>query len=347
MSKPIFSKADIEQFTTLIEQSESIVILSHINADGDAVGSTTALAKLLRNAKKQVQIIFPNPYPSTLQFLDSHSDIITYKEHQQQCIDVLQHCDLLLLLDVSGMSRLEYLGEKVNEILQQRNTPKILIDHHLSPDSDFTLIFSDVTVSSTCELLYYLLEQADFLRYVCNSVATSIYTGIITDTHSFRYNAHRSELYYLVGSLMQYNIDKSAVERELNESFSIERLQLLGFALHEKLTLTENGQVAYITLSKKELEHYQFQPGDTDGLVNFALSVKSVKVSVLFTEATDRQFIRVSLRSKDDFSVNEFSRKYFNGGGHFNAAGGKFFDTDMDKCIRYFEESIHETFNNL
>lgn len=343
MSNFIFPLADISKFVQLISNAKRITILSHINADGDAVGSTTAMAKLLSNAGKETAIILPNPYPEILRFLDVEEKILIYKDNEEQSNKILRNSDLIILMDVSGMGRLEYVGKCVNEIVATQNIPKVLIDHHLLPEQDFDLIFSYTEISSTCELLFYLIEQMDFVDKICQQVATSIYAGIITDTHFFRHNSSRAELYVLISRLMNCGIDKSKIDSRLSESYSADRLQLLAFALHERLKFIANKKVAYMYLTQEELERYNFQPGDTDGLVNLPLSVESVQISALFTEASERKFIRVSLRSKDDFSVNEFARKYFHGGGHFNAAGGKFFETDMNRCIDYFEKAIDKS----
>lgn len=325
----------------LIKDSKRSVILSHYNPDADAVGSSLALFFLLKKMKKKVQVILPNTFPEFLNWMPSAKKILIFEKDRQSAETILNKADLIFLLDCNSFNRLntELNTEGLAKIALQSGASKILIDHHKLPENYFDAYFFDDRASSTCELIYKLTEYLKVKNYVDKKVAQCIYTGIMTDTGSFKYSSVSSYTMKIVADLLEYKIDHPRVQRNVFDTYSYDRLKLLGFALSEKLKYLPDYNSAYITLSQKDLENFNYKKGDTEGFVNFPLSIKSVVLSALFTE-TDKT-IRVSLRSKGNIDVSEIARKYFNGGGHKNASGGQM-NVSLEAVAQLFEKIVKE-----
>lgn len=327
--------SDKKSLSKIIRNSKDICILSHHNPDADAVGSSLALYFLLKKMKKNVHVILPNTFPEFLNWMPASDKIIIYENNKQSANKLLNQTQLIFLLDCNSFKRLGTDG--LAESSAQSQAPKILIDHHQMPEKYFDAFFFDDKASSTCELIYRFSEHLGINHFLDKKTAQCIYTGIMTDTGSFKYDSVTPQTMQIVARLMEYKINHTEIQRNVFDTYSYDRLRLVGFALSEKLKYFPQYKTAYIALSQEELKRFNHKKGDTEGLVNTALSIKDVVVSALITE-TDKM-IRISLRSKGNVDVNEIARKYFNGGGHKNAAGGQM-NAPLSEVIEKFESVI-------
>jgi bifunctional oligoribonuclease and PAP phosphatase NrnA len=294
-----------------------IVIIPHVNPDGDAIGSAIGLNDILLNAGFESSVVVPNDYPSYLNWLGSQCLPLIYENDTDLCRKLIDQADALFFLDFNDSKRLG----KLEEYMQQIQTPIVLIDHHPDPRINAEYLFSDTDVSSTAELVYDFIEALDMLEHIGLVGANALLTGIIADTGSFSHNASRHSTYQIVGELINKGADKEQINESLFNNFSEKRMRLLGYCLSSKMEIFPQYRSALIWLSAKELNKYDFQPGDTEGFVNYPLSVKGVVFSAFFMEKNG--IVKISFRSKGNFATNEFSGAHFNGGGHCNASGGE------------------------
>jgi bifunctional oligoribonuclease and PAP phosphatase NrnA len=324
-----FEYNDIKE---LIRNSRSIVVTSHYNPDGDAIGSALAMTLLLRKMGKKAVALIPNDYPAFLKWMPGSDEIIIFLKNEDIARDALTGADLIFCLDYTAMNR----TGGMEETLRKAEGKKILIDHHLEPVfSDFDYYLSVVRVSSTSELLYRFLEDCSWLDLIDQEIATSLFVGIMTDTGSFSFSCNYPETFQITASLLAIGINPEQIHRLVYDTYSENRLRLLGYCLSTKLTILPEFSTAYIALSKDELERFNHQVGDTEGIVNYALSIDNIKIAILLTERNDR--VRLSLRSKGDLSVNSIARDHFHGGGHKNAAGGDSFISLDDTIVKLKE----------
>ena len=325
MQKDSFSK-----FKTLIAKSNNIVIVTHYNPDGDAMGSSLALYNYLIKTSKKVTVITPNEYPDFLHWLPGNNKVIAFTKQQKKATTIITKSDLIFTLDFNNLSRLETLGE----LIKTSEAKKILIDHHQQPDSYATLMYHDVTACSTCELIYEFINGLGGKKLIDKNIASCIYTGIMTDTGSFRFDSVTPTTHKILAELLTTGLKPSTVHSAIYDPYSQSRVKLLGYCLTEKMVVIPELQTAYMALSEKELKKFDYQKGDTEGIVNYPFSIKGITFCAFFTEGEDK--IKISFRSKGKFDVNQFARKYFNGGGHINAAGGKSDVNDLQKTVDQF-----------
>lgn len=323
----------IKEFKNILDSSKSIVLTTHHNPDGDAVGSLLGLYHALKFKGYPVFAVSPNGFPDFLTWMPSTDSVIRYSEQKTKAVDALFSADAIICLDFNGFKRTETMGEH----LQKARAKKILIDHHPSPESQFDLQFSYTEVSSTCELVYEVLTEAFSSDVVNIDSANCLYAGIMTDTGSFSYACSRGRTFQIAGELIAKGVDVERVQGLVYNNFSADRMRLMGFSLNEKMKVFPEYKAAYISLTKEDLKRYKHKIGDTEGFVNLPLSIKGIVFSVLFVEHDT--FVKVSLRSRGNFPVNEVSNKYFNGGGHKNAAGGKAF-MSLGQVEKNFEEIL-------
>jgi phosphoesterase RecJ-like protein len=336
----LFSKTKIEELINLIRTKTKITIVTHVNPDGDAIGSTVAWSNFLKERGIASTIIVPNRFPDFLKWINNSENIIAYFNHKDTCERILKDSDLLFCLDFNKLSRLEAMGEFISTL----DMKKVLIDHHIGVnEDDFSLVFSKVPMSSTCEIVYRLIWQITGKKHVPTSIAEPLYAGIMTDTGAFTHSCS-AELFRIVADLMECGINRGKIHADVYNSFSVNRMKLMGYCI-DKMEVLPEYKTAYISLTQAELERFNFEPGDTEGFVNIPLSIKNVVLSVFFTESKDG-YIKMSLRSVGDFSVDDISRKYFNGGGHKNAAGGKNF-ASLDETISYFKSILPIYFHHI
>jgi phosphoesterase RecJ-like protein len=330
-----FAPEDIKKFRELLQSTKRAVVVTHHNPDGDAIGTSLALSQVLKQLDIDTTIIVPNPFPEFLHWLDGVKDILIYKHGHALPKQLLSEADLLFCVDLNALSRMDALGKFIDTLPM----PRVMIDHHLQPElKDFTVVFSDPKTCSSAEIFYHLVKDLDLLPRLNATAAEAIYTGIMTDTNGFRNNCSRPEIFYIIAELLQYGIDKDKIYNAVYNSYSYNRMRLLGYAL-EKMVVLPEYRTAYIALTKEEIASFHFQPGDTEGFVNYPLHIKDIVFSVFMSE--NQENIRISFRSHGRFSVNEFARKHFEGGGHLNAAGG-ISRLTVEETIAKFLQSIEQ-----
>jgi len=324
-------KAQIRAIQELLNQPQQIVIVPHRNPDGDAMGSTLALYHYLSRKSHEVVVIAPNDYPDFLKWLPGTEQVLQFDSEPEQCSDRISAADLICTLDFNDLGR---VGESMAGALSQSSALKLMIDHHQQPADYADYMYSDVSISSTCEMVYNFIEFLGDKDVIEAVIATCLYTGIMTDTGSFRFPATTSRTHAIAGDLMDRGADHSDIHNRVYDTNTYSRMQLLGCAL-SNLRVLEDYNTAYISLSQEELDRYNFKKGDTEGFVNYGLSLKGIVMAVIFIENVQEGIIKISFRSKGSFSVNEFARAHFNGGGHTNAAGGRQ-ETSLNEAIEKF-----------
>jgi len=330
-------KTNTDKFLSFIDKAQNILVVTHSNPDGDTVGAALAIAKTVSKKGKQVSVVSPNPLPDFLEWLSGADNILIYSENPEAVEKIFDEADTLFCMDFNAPHRVG----KMSPLLKEINAVKILIDHHPFPDeSYFDLMFSFSIASSTSELLYVLLENTGLIEQMDKDIASAIFVGIMTDTGSFAHSCNHKEVFEISAKLIEKgDIDVKAVHDRVYNSYEEKRLRFLGFCISEKLVVLNNHKTAYIWVTQQEMNHYQVNEGDLEGVVNYSLSIKNIDLAILLKEKDD--FVKMSFRSKKDFNVNEFARKYFHGGGHKNAAGGKSYKP-MDKTIIKLEKLIKE-----
>ena len=316
-------KEDILELKTLLNSPKNIVIVPHKNPDGDAIGSTLGLMHYLKKHNHNVVVVAPNDYPSFLKWMPGESTILKFENQHKKSELLINEADIIFTLDFNAFHR---TGETMSKVLEVSTALKIMIDHHQQPDDYAKYMYSDVSMSSTCEMVYNFIEFLGDTDQIDIDIATCLYVGIMTDTGSFRFRSTTSRTHLVIANLIDKGADNTSIHNNVYDTNSYSRLQLLGCAL-QNLKVIPELRTAYITLSQEELDTFNFKKGDTEGLVNYALSVDGIIFAAIFIENKQEEIIKISLRSKGDFSVNEFSRAHFEGGGHTNAAGGKSTDS--------------------
>lgn len=312
-------------------------IVSHTNPDGDAVGSSLAWAGALRALGYEATCIVPNKYPYFLDWMPGIEEVVVFRNDTEgRAARALAEADLIFCLDFNAVSRLEILSDTLSANTSAR---RILIDHHLSPDEGFDLMFSYPGASSTCYIMYRLIEALFGTEAITQQMAEALYVGMMTDTGNFAFSSLTPGLFRAVATLVERGVHVPTVYNNVYNAYTEGRARLFGYAINRKMQLIEDGTVAYMSLMEHEMRRFGFQQGDSEGFVNYALTIKKMKMSAMFL--AHRKFIRVSLRSRGDVDVNLFARKYFNGGGHKNAAGGKSYDT-MEETIARYVRSVRE-----
>lgn len=326
-------RATAQNIKKIVDSASELVIVSHENPDGDAIGSALAWSILMQKLGKHVTIWFPTRFPMYYAWMKGSDQIRFYSDNQKDIDDDLKKADLLFAVDISSLSR----TGRMAKALQSFTGTKVLIDHHIDPDVDvFQHLFSDTTVSSTCELIYHLMVMAGLDHHIDLAIAEALYVGIMTDTGSFSFNCNMPATYDVVADLLRKGITPDRLHKLVYDNNHEGRIRLLGYAL-QKMKVNHELHTAYIWLDKAELEAAGSLPGDTEGIVNFALSVKHVVLAAFFSMREGE--VKISLRSKGNFSVNDFAKQHFNGGGHFNAAGGSFKGSVID-AVTHFESVL-------
>jgi phosphoesterase RecJ-like protein len=322
-----------KRFNEYLLKSKKIVIIPHKEPDGDAMGAALAWYNVLITKEFIVEVVSPSELPTGFNWMQGFDKVTVFNEHSEACNSIFKNCDLFMFLDFNSISRVG----KLSEIFKNNETPRIVIDHHPYPDASIgDLLFSETVVSSTCELSYAIMSELGL--EVNKEAAECLYAGIMTDTGILSYNSSRPETYHVVADLISKGIDKDKIHREVFHSNSLERMLLLGHALCNKLEVLPNVPVALISLSMEELKQFNYKSGDTEGLVNYPLSIDGIEISALFTQREDN-LVKISFRSRGNIAVNKFSETYFNGGGHHNAAGGEMRDS-LENSLALFKKAI-------
>ncbi|WP_228852184.1 DHH family phosphoesterase [Aegicerativicinus sediminis] len=306
-----------EELSKLLEKPKHIVIVPHKNPDGDAMGSCLALYHFLR-PNHNCHVIAPNDYPDFLKWLPGTKDVIIYENRQEEAKALIYKADIIFTLDFNALDRIGGMETPVSE----STADKVMIDHHQQPEDYASITYSEIGISSTCEMVYNAIEAMNKKDKINSEIATCLYTGMMTDTGSFRFPSTTSQTHRIVADLIDKGANHSDIHNRVYDTNSYHKLQLLGRAL-TNLKVLEEYKTAYITLTQEELNLFNFKKGDTEGFVNYGLSLEGIVFAVIFIENSQENIIKISLRSKGDFSVNDFARNHFGGGGHINAAGGK------------------------
>lgn len=312
----------------VIKKDKKIVAVTHYNPDGDALGSSLALFLYLKNKGINSHVIIPSEGPHFLTWLPQYEQVVNIENEKTKAVKILNEADVIFNLDFNTFDR----TGSVAEYLQQSNATMVLVDHHPDPDNTFDLAFSNTGSSSTSELLYEILAGLG-KEHIDKDIATCLLTGIMTDTLCFRVNSSNPLTFRIISELLSYEIDKEDIYARIYDNFSPDRMRLLGHCLSHNLIVMQEYKTAYLKISRNEKETYNLQMGDSEGFVNYPLSIKGIVFSVFFVEEADQ--IKISFRSKGDFNVGMFARKHFEGGGHKNAAGGES-NRSLADAINYF-----------
>lgn len=312
-----------------------VMILSHINPDGDAVGSMLGMYWFLRKRGCTVNMAVPNEIPQFLLWMEGAEQIHDFRGQRQPVEHEMQMADLIFCLDFNETKR---LGD-IREVFESSDALKLMIDHHPDPAGFTDYGISDTSVSSTAELVYRFIRELEGTNSLDRSIAEGLYVGIMTDTGCFSFNSSSPATFLTVSDLLGTGIDKDLIYSRVYDNYTEERMRLLGFSLTEKMVVLPEIRTAYISLSRRELEKFSHVSGDTEGFVNYPFSIRDIRVTALFLEKKDH--IKISFRSKGDFAINRFAEEFFNGGGHHNAAGGESGDS-LEVTLKKFERLITE-----
>lgn len=327
---------DIQAVQELLATPKKIAIIPHRGPDGDAMGSTLALYHFLLKNNHQPVVMAPNEFPDFLAWLPGSETVEVYEKEREKCTAILNDVELVFTLDFNALHR---TGE-METVLKTLTVPFIMIDHHQKPDDYAAVMYSDTQFGSTCEMIYNFITYLGQKSSIDKTIATCIYTGILTDSGSFRFPKTTGNTHRIVADLIDLGVENTVIPTLLFDNSSYNRLQLLGRAL-QNMQLIPEKQTSYITLTQAELNEFQFVKGDTEGIVNYGLSIKGIVFSAIFIENQEEKIIKISFRSQGDFDVNEFARNHFNGGGHINAAGGKS-EESLSATVAKFEELVHQ-----
>jgi phosphoesterase RecJ-like protein len=330
MKKPNFAA-----FKALIKKSKNIVIVTHWSPDGDAMGSSLALYNYLLKIKKKATVIVPNEYPEFLKWMPGDNKVLNHQSDSAKVETLVAKADVIFTLDFNNLKRIEKLGEFVGT----SKATKVLIDHHQQPEKYAKLMYHDVKCCSTCEMIYDLIVGMGGKKLIDKKIAACLYTGLMTDTGSFRFSSVSAKTHAILSDLIKAGAVPYHIHEAVYDTYSYSRMKLIGYALTQKMVVIPEKRIGYIALSNEELKRFDFQKGDTEGLVNYPLTIKNIKFSAYFAEMDGK--VKISFRSKGKFDVNAFARTHFSGGGHINAAGGKS-DLSLEETIQKFLDIINQ-----
>jgi phosphoesterase RecJ-like protein len=309
---------NIQALKAFLDTPRTAVILTHFKPDADALGSSLGLSGYLKKKGHTVKVITPSDYPSFISWMPGNSEVMVFqKDKAELSARCIANADIVFCLDFNSLSRINDLGEMV----KTSSAKKVLIDHHLEPEKFADFEQWDITAASTAELVFQVIDELGDKNLIDSNIAECLYAGIMTDTGGFRHPNTTYKVFVTAAALVSYGADPAKISKLIYDTNSLERLRLLGFVLGQKLQVLPEYKTAFITLNSEELKKFGSQTGDTEGLVNYGLSIKGIKLSVMISDRKEN--IKLSFRSLGEFSVNEFARKHFEGGGHKNAAGGQ------------------------
>ena len=335
MLSKVISQANIDHVEKWFERADKIVIVSHVSPDGDAIGSSLGLWHFLNSQDKNVHVIVPNAFPDFLKWMPGAKEVIQYNRYKEFADKLIMEADVICCLDFNVLSRID----EMEEIVRVSPGRKMIVDHHLYPGDFARIVISHPQISSTSELVFRLICQLGNFSDITKEAAECIYTGMMTDTGGFTYNSNDREIYLIIGELLSKGIDKDEIYRNVFNTHSEGRLRLMGYVLYEKMQVFPQFNAALITLTREEQKKFEYKKGDTEGFVNMPLSMKGICFSVFLREDTEKDMIKVSLRSVGTFPCNEVAAEFFNGGGHLNASGGEFYGP-MEDAVDLFKQAL-------
>lgn len=330
---PVIETEKVNQIMDSIDKANNILITTHLSPDGDAIGSSLALYHFIKNKGKKVKLVVPNSFPYFLKWMDGINEIEIFDYNPLAGQNIIKNSDLIFSLDYNITKRVGDMGP----FIEDSSAKRILIDHHPFPGDNFDILVSKPEISSTSELIFRLLYQADEYEQLTKAEAEAIYCGMMTDTGGFTYNSADPEIYEIISLLLRKKIDKDLIYSNVFNNYSEERFRLLGFTLSQRMKVYPELHSALLYLSKEDQMQFQFSKGDTEGFVNYPLSIKGIVFSTFIRE--DEDLIKLSFRSQKDFPCNQFASEYFNGGGHLNASGGEFTGS-FEEAIEIYSDGL-------
>ncbi len=325
---------EISAFRALLSTPKKIVITTHASPDADALGSSLGFYHFLKNRGHQTQVITPTEYPEFLHWMEGNDQVISYSSDKDEKIrELIDDADLVCCLDFSSLNRIKNLGEMVGN----SSSKKLLVDHHLNPEEFADYELWDNSAAATAELIYDLILLLDGKDEINKAIAEALYAGIMTDTGSFKHGSTSAKIHRTVAELMDLGADVNKISRLIYDTNSLNRLRFIGYALMEKLVVDAKHKVAYFVISQEEHDRFHLKSGDTEGLVNYALSIKGIAVAAILMEKDNE--VKMSFRSISGYAVNNFASEHFNGGGHRNASGG-ISDLGLEVTVEKFKSLI-------
>lgn len=330
---------DLDSLKKLLDFSKEVVITTHRNPDGDAIGSSLGLYHFLTDMGHQVTIITPSEYPANFSWMPKVDNIVIYDLEPERSKKLCQRAEVVFFLDFNSLDRIDKLGE----LIAPTRSPRVMIDHHLYPDDCADYVLSDTTASSTCELVFDFIHLLGRGGHITPTIGDCLFTGILTDTGSFKYSTS-AKLFRTVAQLVELGVNDYVLQDLIFNSLSEKNLRLLGHCLNNRMEILPEYQTGIITLTKDDYAEFDIQRGDTEGIVNFLLKIKNVKMAAFITEQPT--IVKISLRSKGDFSVQEIAKRHFKGGGHRNASGGFSFQP-LETTLKRFKELLPRYKNKL
>lgn len=326
---------NFEDLKNLLSQPKRIVLIPHRNPDGDAIGSTLAMAQYLTKKGHSCDIVSPNDFPKFLKWMEGAKNIHIAEYNPGNSRRLVENAELIFILDFNSIQRIDEVGDW----LSRSKVPKVMIDHHQEPEQ-FDFMYSDTSIPATCQMVYNFMEAMGDLDLIDTSIAECIYTGIMTDTGNFRFRSTSGDTHRVVAHLMDTGIEIDKINNNVSDTQTISRMKLLSLALNSLEASVEH-RSAFMFLTREQQINEGSQKGDTEGFVNYGLGLNDFVFSTIFIEDQQNDFIKISFRSKGNFDVNQFARKHFNGGGHVNAAGGRS-DLDLKGTIQKFKGLLEE-----
>lgn len=331
----IIDGQSVQQVQQLIDDSSQILITTHLSPDGDALGASLGLYHFLKQKKKNVKLMVPNSFPYFLKWMSGANEILIYEYNPHAAKTIFDHADLIFSIDYNIPKRIGAMAL----LLEESNAKKVLIDHHLFPGDIYDVVISYPEISSTSELIFRLLYQADKYEEIDKTIAECVYSGMMTDTGGFTFNSNSPEIYLIISLLIRKGIDKDRIFSLVYNNLTEDRFRLLGFTLSQRMKVYPELHTALIWLSIEDQKQFSYNKGDTEGFVNYPLSIKDIIFTAFIRE--DEDLVKMSFRSQGTFPTNEFAAQYFHGGGHLNASGGEFYGT-LEDAVSLFESCIGE-----
>ncbi|MBC7642106.1 MAG: bifunctional oligoribonuclease/PAP phosphatase NrnA [Flavobacterium sp.] len=335
------NEKDILELKQILSQTKKIAIIPHRNPDGDAMGAALGMYHFLLKLNHQVTVIAPNEFSDFLAWMPGADKILIFENETSKAKEILQNSDIVFALDFNALHR---TGDEMELVLKELKATFVMIDHHQSPDSFAKFTYSNTNFGSTCEMVYNFISFLGETSLIDKNISTSIYTGILTDSGGFKYPKTTGKTHRIVANLIDLGAENTIIPNLLYDNNSYSRLQLLGRALQNMKVFYEC-QTAYTVLTQNELDEFKYVKGDTEGIVNYGLTIKNINFAAIFIEHSDEKIIKISFRSQGKFDVNQFAREHFSGGGHINAAGGKS-NKSMKETIEKFENLVQQINKN-
>lgn len=337
--KTKISPQESQEVKKLLDGCKNVVVLTHYSPDGDAIGSSLAMWEYLKKKGKNATVIVPNYFPDFLKWMNGADAIVQFEKQKSLSYNLLNMADLVCVLDLGEASR---LGDELGRVVKGlKRTKKLVIDHHIGPDKSLgNVVVSYPDSSSTCELLFRTFTAIGADNIITKSAAEDLYAGMYTDTGGFAYNSNDPDVFSIIAELLRKGIDKDRIVRNINNNFTAERFRLIGYVLYEKLMVFPDTHSSIYSLTADELGRFKYLKGDMEGVVNMPLQIRGHRLSISLREDMEKPVIWVSIRSYDDVSAKDMAERFFNGGGHFNAAGGHLENCSMEKAIEIAKSAI-------